>query len=264
MRPGASRHGPVHVRAEVLATKALGAHRQLTLVAEGVGAGFRPGAFVALSVGEARLARRAYWIHRVRAVGGHAAALDLVVEPRGPGSRWLADLTPGARLDLTGPLGRPFSLPAQPVRCVLIGEGSSAAPLLALVERLRERGCGVHLVLTAADEARLMPVLEARRSVPTVSVLVGDTGSQLGKALDGADVVYAAGSTGLLAEVAAATAERGLWCQVALEQPLPCATGLCQGCPVPVHDDDGAAHLVRSCADGPVFRSDRVDWAALA
>ena len=109
-----------------------------------------------------------------------------------------------------------------------------------------------------------MPVLEARRSAPTVSVLVGDAGPRLGEVLDGADVVYAAGSTGLLAAVAAAAALRGQWCQVALERPLTCATGLCHGCPVPVRDDDGTAHLVRACVDGPVFRADRVDWAALA
>ena len=55
----------------------------------------------------------------------------------------------------------------------------------------------------------------------------------------------------------------GVSCQVALEQPLTCATGLCQGCPVPVLDDDGSTHVVRDCVDGPVFRAGRVDWDRL-
>ena len=64
-------------------------------------------------------------------------------------------------------------------------------------------------------------------------------------------------------EVSEEATAAGISCQVALEQPLTCATGLCQGCPVPVLDDDGGTHVVRDCVDGPVFRAGRVDWARL-
>ena len=56
----------------------------------------------------------------------------------------------------------------------------------------------------------------------------------------------------------------GVRSQLALERPLTCATGLCQGCPVPVVGDDGSDHVVRACVDGPVFRGDRVRWEELA
>jgi dihydroorotate dehydrogenase electron transfer subunit len=51
---------------------------------------------------------------------------------------------------------------------------------------------------------------------------------------------------------------------VGLEQPLTCATGLCQGCPLPVVGEDGVRRTVRACHDGPVVRGDRVRWDALA
>ena len=120
--------GPLHVTGEVLAAKTVGAFRQLTLVAPGVGERSRPGSFVAVSTGEARLARRALWVHRVRPMGGHRATLDVVVEPRGSGTRWLAGLAPGAAVEVTGPLGHPFPLPREPARCLLVGEGYAAAP----------------------------------------------------------------------------------------------------------------------------------------
>ncbi len=41
---------------------------------------------------------------------------------------------------------------------------------------------------------------------------------------------------------------------------MPCATGLCQGCAVPVVGEDGVGRMVRACTDGPVFRGDRVRW----
>jgi len=256
--------GPVHVHAEVLAAKTVGAYHHLSLVAPGVGERSRPGSFLAVSVGGAHLGRRAFWIHRVAPMGGHRAVVEVVVEERGPGTRALAALPPGARVEVTGPLGRPFALPREPARCLLVGEGYAAAALTSLAERLRERGCPVRLVLGGADDAHVLEPLSARRSVGQVEVAVGDLTAPVLRALPEAEVVYAAGSADTLRFVAEAVAGSGASCQVALERPLTCGTGLCQGCPVPVLDDEQAPHVVRACADGPVFRAARVDWEALS
>ena len=269
----APRHGPVHVTGELLATKKVGAYHHLTLVAPGVAEGFRPGNFVALSVSESRLARRAFWIHRVRPVGGYGAALELVVEAVGAGTTWLTRLAAGARLEVTGPLGRPFALPKESVSCVLVGEGYAAAPLFPLAERLRERGCAVTLVVAGADEAHLLSALEARRSARAVTVVTGDGSvGRKGAVADviedvlvraGAEVVYAAGPVPTLHAVAAAAEAHGAWSQTALEQPMTCATGLCQGCVVPVVGEAGVSRTARACFDGPVLRGDRVRWTEL-
>jgi dihydroorotate dehydrogenase electron transfer subunit len=256
--------GPVHVTAELLATKAVGAFHHLSLVAPGVGERSRPGSFLAVSVGDGHLARRAFWIHRVGPMGGHRAVVEIVVEPRGPGSHALTALPIGAEIAVTGPLGRPFALPKEPATCLLVGEGYAAGALTALAERLRERGCGVRLVLGGADDAHVLEPLAARRSVGQVEVAVGDLTAAVLRALPDADVVYVAGTEQTHRFVAGAVAGTEATCQVALERPLTCATGLCHGCPVPVLDDDGVPHVVRACVDGPVFRAGRVDWEALA
>ena len=255
--------GPVHVTAEVLATKSVGAFHHLSLVAPDVGERSRPGSFLAVSVGDGHLARRAFWIHRVGPMGGHRAVVEIVVEERGVGSRALAALPAGAPVAVTGPLGRPFALPREPVRCLLIGDGYAAAALTGLAERLRERGCGVHLVLGGSDDAHVLEPLAARRSVGHVEVAVGDLTAAVLRALPEVDVAYAAASPETQRFVADAVAGTGVTCQVALERPLTCATGLCHGCPVPVLDDQGDPHVVRACVDGPVFRAGRVDWEAL-
>jgi dihydroorotate dehydrogenase electron transfer subunit len=266
--------GPVHVTGEVLATKRLGAYRQLTVAAPGVPERFRPGTFVLLTTGGDRLARRALWIHRVRPTGGYGATLDLVVEPVGPGTRWLASLPVGARLEVTGPLGRPFALPKEAVSCLLVGEGYAAAPLFPLAERLRERDCAVTLLVAASDEAHLLSALEARRSARSVTVVTADGSvGRRGTAADAvaevlerarAEVVYAAAPHSTLHAVAAAAEAAGAWSQTAVEQRLTCGTGLCHGCAVPVVGEDGVGRTVRGCMDGPVFRGDRVRWADLS
>ena len=267
----------LHVAAEVLMTKRIGAYQHLTLVAPGVAEQFRPGTFVALSIGAAggaHLTRRSYWIHQVQPMGGYGLALQLVVEPVGVGSRWLAGLATGARVQLTGPLGRPFALPKEPVSTLLVGTGHAAAVLRPLAERLRERGCGVSLLVGAPDESHLLSALEARRTARSVTVVTGDgsvglrgdvadTVAETVRRVDAA-VVYAAGDPATLHAVALAAEEHGAWSQTALEVPLACATGLCHGCPVPVVDEAGVPRTARACVDGPVFRGDRVRWRDLA
>jgi len=277
--------GPVHVTGELLTNKRIGAYHHLTLVAPGVPERFRAGTFVAVTVGESvakspgssaaeiggtHLARRALWVHRVRPVGGYGAAVELVVSPVGVGTTWLCGLAPGARLQVTGPLGRPWALPKEPVACLLVGEGYAAAPLFPLAERLRERDCPVTLLVAGPDEAHLLSALEARRSARAVTVVTGDGSvGRRGRVADvidevlaqsGAEVVYAAGPLRTLHAVAAAAEAHGAWSQTAVERPLPCATGLCHGCPLPVVGEDGVARVVRACTEGPVLRGDRVRW----
>ena len=268
--------GPLHVTATLLTTRKVGAYHHLTLAAPGVAERFRPGTFLAVSIGAedaVRLGRRSFWVHRVRQTGGHGLTLEIVVEAVGPGTRWLTVQAPGTQLAVTGPLGRPFSLPKEAVACVLVGHGHAAAPLFPLAERLRERGCAVTLVVSAADEAHLLAALEARRSARAVTVVTadgsvglrGEVADHVDRILDqaGADVVYAAGPAPVLHAVAVSAEAHGAWSQTALEEPLVCATGLCHGCAVPVVGEDGAPRTVRSCVDGPIFRGDRVRWADL-
>jgi dihydroorotate dehydrogenase electron transfer subunit len=264
---------PLHVSGELLASRRIGAHHHLTVVAPGVAERFRPGTFVAVSTGPERLARRAFWIHKVKASGGYGATLELVVEARGAGTSWLVAQPTGTPLAVTGPLGRPFALPAESVPCVLVGEGYAAAPLFPLAERLRERDCPVSLVVAGSDEAHLLSALEARRSARAVTVVTGDGSvGHRGTVADvidevlqraGAAVVYAAATVPSLHAVAEAAERAGAWSQVAIEQPLTCGTGLCQGCPLPVVGESGSPRTVRACADGPVVRGDRVVWDEL-
>jgi len=265
--------GPVQVGGEVLTLKRVGAYHHLTLVARGVAERFRPGSFVALSVGgdmSERLFRRTFGVYRVRATGAYGGTVEMVFEVTGPGTGWLSRLSPGAALDVVGPLGRPFALPKEPVSCTLVGGDEGGARLFALAERLRERGCGVHMVLSAATEGRLFGALEAKRAAKTVLVstqdgsvgIKGDVAGVLPEQLErtSTDVVYASGPHEMLHAVAEAAEAHGAWSQTALDLPMPCGTGACMACVLPVVGEDGVTRMVRACVEGPVFRGDRVRW----
>lgn len=266
--------GAVQVSGEVLTVKRIGAYHHLTVVAPGVADRFRPGSLVALGIGgdlSERLFRRTFPIYRVRATGAYGGTVEVVFEVTGRGTAWLSRLAPGQSLDVVGPLGRPFALPKEPVTCSLVGGNEGSAGLFSLAERLRERGCAVHMALTAATEARLFGALEAKRAAKTVLVstqdgsvgIKGDVSDVLPDlfARTGSDVVYASGPLDLLQATAEAAEAHGAWSQTAVALPMPCGTGMCMGCMLAVVGEDGVTRMVRACVEGPVFRGDRVRWA---
>ncbi len=278
-RVGRESSGPVQVVGEVLSTKRVGAHQVVTVLAPGVPERFRPGTLVALGVGGAlseRVVPATYPIHQARPTGAYGGTVEVVLSPTGPEdpASWLAASPPGTPVPVTGPLGRPFALPKEPVTCLLVGEAAAAAPLFPLAERLRERGCAVHMLLGAGGESQLFGALEARRATRGVTVvtrdgsvgIAGTVPSALPEVLTrtAADVVYAAAPTSTLHRVAAEAEAHGAWSQVLfVDVSMPCGTGLCGGCVLPMVGEDGLTRMARVCTEGPVVRGDRVRWADL-
>jgi dihydroorotate dehydrogenase electron transfer subunit len=271
-----ARRGPGRVDGEVLLVKTSGAYVHLTLLADAVAERARPGTFVTLAVGgepSALLLPRPFWIHRARPAGTYGGTVEVVFSERGPATRWLAGLRPGDRLTVTGPLGRPFALPKEPVSCALLGYGASTAPLFMLAEALRERDCAVHLVLAAASESSVFGGLEGRRTSNSVTVATTDgPGAARTSVVDslrsvvrqqGVEVVFGAGPGWVLREVAAVAAAAGAYSQLAVEAPMGCGFGVCGSCVLPVKDDEDVTRPVRCCVEGPVFAGDRLDWALL-
>jgi dihydroorotate dehydrogenase electron transfer subunit len=268
---------PVQVAAaQVLTNRRVGAYHQMTLIADGIAEEFRPGQFVAVAVGgpdSSMLLRRAFSIYGVTAAGTYGGTVSFAFAPTGRGTRWLARRQPRDPVDVVGPLGRGFRLPAEKATATLVGGGYGAAPLFALATALRARGVRVDAVLGAASTDRLFGLLEAKRLVTSLAVTTedGSTGDRglvtdvMSAVLDRtrSDVVYACGPMGMLRAVSTIAATRGLPAQVAVEESMACGIGVCMTCVLPVVGSDGCTRMVRSCVEGPVFAGDRVRWEGL-
>ena len=67
--------------------------------------------------------------------------------------------------------------------------------------------------------------------------------------------VLACGPTPMLKAISAVTAGEGSDCQVSLEERMACGLGACLTCSC-----KAKGHYRRVCKDGPVFRSEEVEW----
>src|SRR5438552_3231350 len=263
----------IRTRCEVLSNRRTGAYHSVTLVAPDIADKAKPGQFVEIAVPGGRdfLLRRPFSIHQASRRGGWAGTLEIVLDAVGPGTQWLVGAKTHDVLDVIGPLGRPFSYPAELSTCLLVGGGYGAAPLYFLAEELRARNKTVHMILGAREHERVFKPIEGKRLADSVVVTTEDGSmGERGRVTDvlptavartGAQVVYACGPNPMLRAVAEYSLNRGIPCQVAVEEMMACGLGVCWTCAVPMIAKDGRGWWnMRACLEGPVFNGARIWW----
>jgi dihydroorotate dehydrogenase electron transfer subunit len=265
--------GPLRARCEVLAYRKIGGYHSLTFVAPEMAERTEPGQFLSIGVrSDGTILRRAFSVYSVSQHGPWAGTLEIVFDVVGPGTAWLATRTKHDFIDIVGPLGRPFPLPAQPVTCLLVGGGYGAAPLLFLAQVLAQQGLRVDMVLGASTQDRIFNAIEAKRLSASTQFTTedGTLGTQ-GVVTDvmpgifehsSIGVVYACGPMPMLRAVTERSVEHQVPCQVAVEEQMACGTGVCWTCVVPVLRRDGLRNQ-RACTEGPVFNGARIAWDAI-
>lgn len=213
-----------------------------------------PGQFVEVLVeDEPRvMLRRPISVHDV---DPEAGTLSLLIQVVGNGTRRLSLLQVGDHLNLVYPLGHGFTtdLPAGS-RALLVGGGAGTAPLLHLAKELKAKGVQCTILL-GGRTANLIPVRNEFQPYGTLC-LTTDDGSMGHKGLvvshpafsEPYDMIYTCGPTPMMKAVARSAAERGLRCEVSLENMMACGVGACLCC---VTDTDEGHRCV--CKDGPVF-----------
>ena len=246
-------------RYRVIERRSFGPYALLTLLAPDIAAVAAPGQFVmaALPGTQFRL-RRPLSLHSV-----DGERVRLLIEPRGGGTRELAELGIADTLALAGPLGRGF--PLERVRAaLLVAGGIGTAPFQFVADVLRSRGVPVTATFGFRDEgqARLAGAFEIDDLwVATDDGSVGRRGTAVELAREvGAGPqasVLACGPAPLLAAVRSWTGAAGLSGYASLEAHMACGSGACHGCVVPTREG-----YLRVCVDGPVFALDLLESGA--
>ena len=160
--------------------------------------------------------------------------LGFLIDPIGPGTRALVDLTRGQRIAVLGPLGHGFDLDVK--RPLLVGGGIGVAPFPYLSERLG-RPPAV-LGFRTQEHAR------AAELVPNAEIVVEPR--LVTDLLQPGQDMLACGPEPMLHAVA----RLAPGAQLAWEAPMACGYGACYGCAVRI---DG--ELKRLCIEGPVLAS---------
>jgi dihydroorotate dehydrogenase electron transfer subunit len=248
------------------------------------------GQFVQLSPSAegAAYANAAPFLPRAFSIGGlrrraDGVELDVIYRVVGLATGWMQALRGGDRINVMGPLGRPFRISQEKSDAVLVIGGVGLPPLLWLAEALQAAGKRTTAFVGARSRelvplhfddgmnAREFAALNARTVVATDDGSLGFSGTVVGALEDfwakhppvASDVVvYTCGPERMMRAAAEACAARGIECQVCMERPMACGVGTCQSCIVTVRcERNPAAHrFALCCSEGPVFSSDQIVW----
>ena len=223
-----------------------------------------PGNFCHLRVNESYypLLRRAFSIHQVEKEKNNFELLFKVV---GPGTQTLSEKKPGEKIDLLGPLGNSFSLPAKDENAVVLAGGMGIAPLFYLINSLLTRKFNPEKITLFFGVKRKDEYLLINEIVSTgikfhlatedgssgyrgmiTELFIQELRSRRFKAKR--TKFYACGPNPMLQKVSEISRKFKLDCQVSLENHMPCGIGACMGCVVKTSEG-----YKRVCKDGPVF-----------
>ncbi len=194
------------------------------------------------------------------------AIASMIYWRRGEATRLLAGYSPGDRLDVMGPLGVGFPLPATDAVPVLVAGGVGIGPILFFANALAAAGSAPLLLIGARETAGLPEIDVDRRVQVRLATDDGSTGfagnavallDQTIEVTAGELVVYLCGPDPMLRAGHECAERHGLRAWVSMEQTMGCAVGACMGCAVRV---TGPARYARVCTEGPVFASTEIVW----
>ncbi len=211
-------------------------------------------------------------------------AIDVVYLVLGRGTAALAHCREGDQLPVWGPLGNGFGPPPAGGSVVFVAGGIGQTPFLAL-----GRAWLGHA--TYGPDQTHVPF------ATSATLLYGVRNASLAAGIDdfqaaGIDVALAtddgsAGHHGFVTDLLLERIERGerpskvvgcgppamlqalsriverhaIPCDLSLENHMACGFGACFSCVAPIRQPDGTTDLRRVCVEGPVFPSERVEWA---
>jgi len=73
-------------------------------------------------------------------------------------------------------------------------------------------------------------------------------------------IIFTCGPSGMLQAVTKIVVDHEIPCQVAMENEMGCALGVCLGCVCKVRLSNAGFEFQRVCSEGPVFNAEDIIW----
>jgi dihydroorotate dehydrogenase electron transfer subunit len=228
---------------------------RLTFQAPSLAKVVKPGQFIHIKVSEGfePFFRRPFSVYRA-----HQGKVEIFFEPVGKGSCLLTAKKKGDPLDVLGPLGKPFTMPAKDVKqIVFVAGGIGVAPFMIFADAIKGHKAEKILLYGGRSKAHTFPMNEFRKDGVKVCVATDDGSvgvkgrvSELFNkiAIDPSTKIYTCGPRPMMASVQAFARIHGLKGEASCEEVMACGLGACLGCSIPT-----TKGYQTVCHDGPVF-----------
>lgn len=186
----------------------------------------------------------------------------LLVAMIGEGTRQLGNLASGETLNCVLPLGNTFTMPSSSEeRVLLVGGGVGMAPMLFMGAVMRSQGFQPTFLLGGRTANDLLEYdlfnMYGRVCVTTEDGSMGEQGFVTNHSVlqEHFDRICTCGPKPMMMAVARYAKEKGIECEVSLENMMACGLGACLCCVEKTTDGNLCV-----CKEGPVFNVKRLLW----
>ncbi|MFZ4400055.1 MAG: dihydroorotate dehydrogenase electron transfer subunit [Bacteroidales bacterium] len=182
--------------------------------------------------------------------------IRLLIQIVGEGTKKLSLIKKGEILNMIYPLGNKFSFPEKD-NVLLVGGGCGIAPLLYLARTLSEKGIKVTALVGGASQCDILEANEYSKYgkvlMTTMDASIGEKGVVTQHSIFKAEKfefskIYTCGPEPMMRALAKIANEKGIDCEVSLENMMACGVGACLCCIVDTIHGNKC-----SCTEGPVF-----------
>ena len=186
--------------------------------------------------------------------------LWLLVATIGDGTKAMAALQPGEKMNVVLPLGNGFTIAVG--KTLLVGGGAGVAPLLYAGKAIKELG-GEPVFLLGARASKDLLELDKFREVGRVFLTTedgseGERGFVTNHSIwhqESFDRIEVCGPKPMMVAVSRLAHELSVPCEVSLENMMACGLGACLCCV-----EDTVDGHVCVCTEGPVFDIEKLKW----
>lgn len=208
--------------------------------------------------------RRPFSIYDIHPSG---RTLSFFVKVIGEGTRLLGEARKGDKLNLIYPLGNSFSVPERKKVLVIAG-GSGIAPFILYGKSLAEKGNDITFLFGGRTSDDIVLVDRFKQYgevlVTTEDGTLGEKGLVTRHSIfNGHDFNYdhiaTCGPEPMMKAVAKIAWDRGINCEVSLENTMACGFGACLCCIVETIHGNKCV-----CTEGPVFNVKDLTWQTSA
>ena len=228
-----------------------------------------PGQFIHVLIpqGSGLLLRRPFTIYTIE-----GDQITMLYQLIGEGTNVLSSLKRGDAIRVLGPLGNTFEMSPVPDPAIIVGGGAGIASLMLLAVALRDAGARTLGLVGSMNKERLLSA-EDLKAIGVETHIATDDGSVghrgfvtelLAHILETRElrnpIIYTCGPDGMLQTVTKIGLNYGIPIQLAMENRMGCAMGVCLGCVCKVQIPGGGFEYQRVCTEGPVFNAADIIW----
>jgi dihydroorotate dehydrogenase electron transfer subunit len=182
----------------------------------------------------------------------------------GKGTSQLGKVKESDRVNLIYPLGNSFTLPENNGKVLIVAGGSGIAPFILLGKELQKKNIEITYLIGGKSKKDILLTDEFSKYgdvlITTEDGSDGEKGFVTNHSVFNGlnfnfDRIYTCGPEPMMKAVAKIANERGISCEVSLENMMACGFGICLCCVTATREGNK-----RVCWEGPVFNSTYLKW----